>query len=289
MSGLDLDRLTAIDVHVHAEVAADGHPSLPDALRAGAAAHFGADAPPTLDETAAYYRERDMACVVFTVDAEAATGHRRVPNEDVAAAARRHPDVLIPFASVDPAKGRAAVAEARRLVGEHGVRGFKFHPSLQAFRPDDPAVYPLYAVIEELGVPALFHSGQTGIGAGLRGGGGIRLRYANPMLLDDLAVDFPDLTIIIAHPSFPWQDEALAVALHKPNVYIDLSGWAPRYFPPALVRHADTLLRRKVLFGSDFPLLTPDRWLREFAELPLRDEVRPLILKENAMRVLGLG
>ena len=137
------------------------------------------------------------------------------------------------------------------------MRGFKFHPSVQAFYPNDRAAYPLYEAIEELGVPALFHTGQTGIGAGLPGGGGIRLKYSNPMHLDDVAVDFPDLPIIIAHPSFPWQDEALAVATHKPKVYIDLSGWSPKYFPPQLVQYANTLLKHKVLFGSDFPLITP--------------------------------
>jgi predicted TIM-barrel fold metal-dependent hydrolase len=123
----------------------------------------------------------------------------------------------------------------------------------------------------------------------MRGGGGIRLKYGNPMSIDDVAVDFPDLPIILAHPSFPWQDEALSVALHKPNVYIDLSGYAPKYFPDRLVRYADTLLREKMLFGSDYPLITPDRWLAEFAELAIRDEVRPLILKENAARLLGLA
>jgi hypothetical protein len=104
-----------------------------------------------------------------------------------------------------------------------------------------------------------------------------------------VAVDFPDLKIILAHPSFPWQDEAISVALHKPNVHIDLSGWSPKYFAPQLVQYANTLLKHKVLFGSDFPLITPDRWLADFAAAPFRDEVRPLILKENAARLLGLA
>ena len=147
--------------------------------------------------------------------------------------------------------------------------------------------YPLYAVIEELGVPALFHTGQTGIGAGVPGGGGVRLKYSNPLELDDVAADFPALQIILAHPSFPWQDEALAVATHKPNVYIDLSGWSPKYFPPQLVRYANTLLKHKVLFGSDYPVITPDRWLADFEALDIKPEVRPLILKENAARLLG--
>ncbi|WP_303641302.1 amidohydrolase family protein [Actinomadura madurae] len=170
-----------------------------------------------------------------------------------------------------------------------GVRGIKFHPSLQGFAPDDRSAYPLLEVAAEHGVPALFHTGQTGIGAGMPGGGGIRLGLSNPMLLDDVAVDLPDLTIIMAHPSFPWQDEALAVATHKPNVYIDLSGWSPKYFPPQLVRYANSLLQDKVLFGSDFPVITPDRWREDFAKLEIKPHVRPKILKENAVRALRLG
>ena len=210
-------------------------------------------------------------------------------SEEIAQAAAEHADVLIPFGSVDPARGRAGVKAARRLVRDHSVRGFKFHPSVQAFEPNDRAVYPLYAELESLGVPALFHSGQTGIGSGLPGGRGIKLRYSDPMLLDDVAADFPHLRIIIAHPSVPWQDAAIAVAQHKANVYIDLSGWSPKYFPPQLVRAADTFLRHKVLFGSDYPLIRPERWLRDFATLDIRDEVRPLILKQNAVSLLGLA
>ncbi|UQU62766.1 amidohydrolase family protein [Couchioplanes caeruleus] len=287
---MDVASLTAIDVHTHAEISRDGHPSLDPELMGASAAYFGVGAgrQPTIDETARYYRERRMAAVVFTVDAEHTTGHPRISNEEIAASCAAHPDVLIPFASVDPHKGRAGVREARRLVVEHGVRGFKFHPSLQGFAPDDRMAYPLYEAIEELGVPALFHTGQTGIGAGVRGGGGIRLRYSNPMLVDDVAVDFPDLRIILAHPSFPWQDEALAVATHKPHVHIDLSGWSPKYFPPQLVRYANSLLQDKVLFGSDYPVITPDRWLADFDRLDIKPEVRPKILKENAARLLGL-
>jgi len=143
-------------------------------------------------------------------------------------------------------------------------------------------------VIAEAGLPALFHTGHSGIGSGVPGGGGIRLKYSNPLHVDDVAADFPELKIVLAHPSFPWQDEAISVCMHKPNVWIDLSGWSPKYFPPILVQYANTLLRRKVLFGSDFPMITPDRWLADFAELEIRDEVRPLILKENAIDLLGL-
>jgi predicted TIM-barrel fold metal-dependent hydrolase len=290
MAAMDLGKLQAIDVHVHVEKDAPGRYALDDELREAAAKYFkGEPYHPTVAEIAADYRALEMAAVIFTVDAEAATGQVPLSSEEIAEEAARHADVLIPFGSVDPARGAAAVRAARRLVEGHGVRGFKFHPSLQAFEPSDRSVYPLYAELESLGVPALFHTGQTGIGSGLPGGRGIKLRYSNPMLLDEVAADFPDLTIIMAHPSVPWQDEAIAVAQHKANVYIDLSGWSPKYFPPQLVRAANTFLREKVLFGSDYPLLRPDRWLADFAALDIRDEVRPLIMKQNAARVLQLG
>ncbi|MCG5219303.1 amidohydrolase family protein [Streptosporangium sp. KLBMP 9127] len=287
---MNVDELVAIDVHTHAEVSATGDASLAADLLDASNAYFKVqgERKPTLEETAAYYRARKMAAVIFPVDAEHATGTPPVPNEEVAAAAAAHSDVLIPFASIDPFRGRAGVRQARRLVEEHGVRGFKFHPSIQGFFPNDRIAYELYAVIEEAGAIALFHTGQTGIGAGVPGGGGIRLKYSNPLHVDDVAADFPHLKIILAHPSFPWQDEALAVATHKPGVHIDLSGWSPKYFPPQLVQYANTLLKDKVLFGSDYPVLTPDRWLADFAKLPIKDEVRPKILKENAARLLGL-
>jgi uncharacterized protein len=287
---MDLDALVAIDVHVHAEVSASGHPSLPPHLAAGAAAYFGADhRMPAVPEIAAHYRELRIAAVVFTVDAEAATGHPPISNEEIATACAEHADVLIPFASIDPAKGEPGAREARRLFEQFGVRGLKFHPSLQGFFPNDRVAYPLYEVLQEVGLPAIFHTGQTGIGARVRGGGGIRLKYSNPMDIDDVAVDFPDLRIVMAHPAFPWQDEALAVATHKPNVFIDLSGWSPKYFPPQLIRYANTLLKDKVLFGSDYPLITPDRWLADFAALDIKDDVRPRILKQNAIALLGLA
>jgi predicted TIM-barrel fold metal-dependent hydrolase len=282
---IDLANVDAIDVHVHAW--APGA-AAEDPMLVQAAKYFGDVQPPkTLDDMAAYYRERRMACVVFTVDSKNQT-RAHVSNDEVLAFAARHDDVVIPFVSVDPTRGTAGVREAERLIATGKVRGFKLHPQTQAFFANDPAVYPFYEVIEAAKLPIIVHSGHSGMGTGMRGGGGIRLKYGNPMLLDDVAVDFPDMPIIIAHPSFPWQDEALSVCLHKPQVYIDLSGWSPKYFPPNLIQYANTQLKHKVLFGSDYPVLTPDRWLRDFAALPIKDEVRPLILKENAMRLFGL-
>jgi uncharacterized protein len=282
---LDVERLVAIDVHVHVDSHADGHE-----VNEAARRYFGATgaAPPSGRELAEYYRSRKIGCVVFSVD-ERLTGRKQVPNDEVAAFAAENSDIMIAFASVDPTRGPEAVREARRLIASGGIRGFKLHPPVQEFHPNDRMAYPFYEVVAEARLPVVFHTGHTGIGAGMRGGGRVRLKYGNPMDIDDVAVDFPDMPIIMAHPSFPWQDEALSVCLHKPQVYIDLSGWSPKYFPPTLIQYANTLLKHKMLFGSDFPLLTPDRWLSDFAKIEIRDEVRPLILRENAIRLLGLA
>jgi predicted TIM-barrel fold metal-dependent hydrolase len=280
---LDATSLVAIDMHVHAHHA-DTHET--EAGRAAASYFKSADVPLDLDGTAAYYRERKMACVIFTVD-ETLSGQPQVDNETVLAAAGRNADVLIPFVSIDPTRATAP-EEAQRLIDSGRVRGFKLHPPLQQFFPNDRAVYPFYEVIQAARLPLVFHTGHSGIGTGVRGGGGIRLKYGAPMPIDDVAVDFPDLPIIMAHPSFPWQDEAISVCLHKPNVYIDLSGWSPKYFPANLVQYANTQLRDKVLFGSDYPLISPDRWLADFDALPIKDGVRERVLKANAVRLLGL-
>ena len=287
---LDLDALRAVDMHVHVEIDDHGHLSLDQELIDASAAWFKGEhgRTPTVEQIAATYRRLGMAAVVFTVDATTAQGRPPISSEWVAEQARDHADVLIPFGSVDPRRGRAAVEQAYSLVEDHGVAGFKFHPSLQAFSPDDEACYPLWTALEDLGVPALFHTGQNGIGAGLRGGAGLKLRYSNPMLLDDVAADFPGLTLILAHPSVPWQAEAISIATHKANVYLELSGWSPKYFPAELVRAASGMLRRQTLFGTDYPLITPERWLADFEALDVRPEAVPLILKDNALRVLGL-
>ena len=287
--GMEASALDAIDVHVHVQIDSSGRTSSPPALREALAEYFQSSEPTrTVDETAAYYRERNIGAVVFTVDATTNLQHAPNSIDDLVEGAKRNADVLIPFGSVDPLQGEVAVEEARRQALELGVRGFKFHPSVQAFDPSSPEYIPLFAMIEELGLPIIVHTGQTGAGAGLPGGWGFRLSLSNPMLLDDVAARHPDLQIVMAHPSVPWQDEALSVATHKGNVWIDLSGWSPKYFSPGLVRAARTYLKRKVLFGTDMPALTPDRWLKDFALLEFDPEVQELILKSNAIRMLGL-
>ena len=287
---VDISKVRAIDIHTHAEEPCgchsdDGY----DDLQAAMAKYFGAKVvQPTIDQTAAKFREQNVAAVIFPVDAERETGYRRFSNDEVIEQVKRNSDILIPFASIDPWKGKMAVREARRLIEEHGIKGFKFHPTMQGFWPNDRMAYPFYEVLAEHGCIALFHTGQTGVGSGMPGGNGMRLKYSNPMVIDDVAVDFPDMKIVLAHPSFPWQEEALAVAQHKPNVYIDLSGWSPKYFPPLLVRYCNSILRKKVLFGSDWPMITPERWLEDFAKIDIKDELREDIIKNNAARLLGL-
>jgi predicted TIM-barrel fold metal-dependent hydrolase len=282
MAPLDIAGISAIDVHVHLEHTG-AHVEADDAARK----YFGATADRDWTALAEYYRSRRMACVVFTVD-ERLSGRPLVSNDAVLEFAAANSDIAVPFVSIDPTRGEEAVREARRLVATGRVRGLKLHPPQQQFFANDRLAYPLYEVFAERRLPVLFHTGHCGIGAGVRGGGGVRLKFGNPMAIDDVAVDFPDMPIIMAHPSFPWQDEAISICLHKPQVYIDLSGWSPKYFPPILVQHANTLLKHKVLFGSDYPFLTPDRWMADFEKIGIREDVRPLILKENAARLLGL-
>jgi len=285
----DLSKIVALDCHVHIEVDNAGTFSLPQALRDAAAKYFKTQhSLPPIDEIADLYRKENMAAIVFTVEAATGLGHNGITSEFVATEAAKHSDVLIPFGSVDPHLGEAAIIRAAKLVRDYGVKGFKFHPTVQDFDPADEKYLTLFKEIEALDVPIIVHTGQTGIGAGTPGGFGLKLDYSNPMRLDKVAASCPNLQIIMAHPSVPWQDEALAVATHKANVWIDLSGWSPKYFPANLVKQSNSLLQDKVLFGSDYPLISPQRWLNDFNELEMKETVRPKILRDNAIRLLKL-
>lgn len=278
--------MKAIDVHVHVPAPAD-HASTKE--KEAMAGYFGAgEVPNTPEDMYNTYKALDIFAVIFEIDAETTSGQPYIGNDYVASVVQQYSDQFIGFASVDPWKGKLAVQELERSVKELGLRGLKLHPTTQAFYPNDTRFYPLWEQAAELGIPVLFHSGQTGVGSGTPGGKGYKLKYSHPMLLDDVAADFPNLTIIMAHPAVPWQEEQLAVALHKGNVYIDLSGWSPKYFRPILVQYIRSILQDKVLFGSDYPVLQPERWLRDFESLDLKDEVRQKILLDNAKRVLNL-
>jgi len=282
--------MQAIDMHVHPgtkEYLVDaGGKYLSDAL-----SYFNKkDAIVKLEEMASYYRRQKMKAVLLAWDAETHTGLPPVTNDYIAGAVKQYPDVFIGFASVDPWKGKLAVRELERAVKALGLRGLKCHPIAQAFYLNDRRFYPLWETCSALKIPLLVHTGTTGVGAGVPGGNGLKLKYAEPIpYLDDIAADFPDLTIIGAHPSWPWQEEMLAIAVHKTNVYIDLSGWSPKYFPPSLIKYANTLLQDRVLFGSDYPFLTPERWIADFEQAGFKPEVREKILLNNAKRLLNLS
>ncbi len=287
---IDLARIRAIDVHVHAEVSChEPEDPIMGQFFDAASAYFKAPRErPKIPQIIDLYREQQIAFCLFTVDCESAIGAKRVSNYEIAELAAKNPDVVIPFASIDPRKGKRGAQEARDLIERHGVRGFKFHGIMQDIDPGDRIAYPLYEVIAEHRLPAIFHTGHSGMGSGMRGGGGVRLKWGRPMLIDDVAVDFPDMKIILAHPGWPWVDENLSMALHKENVFIDLSGWSPKYFPAQLIQYANGPLKRKMLFGSDFPLIHPDVWIQSARQVGFKEEVLAGILKDNAVRLLGL-
>jgi predicted TIM-barrel fold metal-dependent hydrolase len=240
-------------------------------------------------DVAHHYEELDIVGVLLAWDAETTTGLPPLTNDEIAGIVAEHPGRFIGFASVDPWKGKRAVEEIERAVTELGLRGAKFHPGIQAFYPNDPRFSDLFRKIRDLGVPALFHTGTNGLGAGVPGGMGVRLDYTRPIYLDHLAADFPELTIIGAHPAWPWHEEMLAVIGHKANVFMDLSGWSPRYVPEIVMNEARKRLSGRILFGSDYPFILPERWLADFDSLEgFTPEVKRKILYENAAAILGL-
>jgi len=242
----------------------------------------------SLEELARDYGAIDVVAVLLAWDAETATGRPRVPNELVAGACRDHPDRFVGFGSVDPRKGERAVAELDG-ISELGLKGVKLHPSLQAFAPDDEQYWPLFERCEELGLAVLFHTGTSGIGAGQPGGQGIRLDYARPIRLDAVAAAFPNLNVIAAHFGYPWHLELLAMALHKTNVYIDISGWAPKYIPGDVIRELKGRLQNQFVFGSDYPFIQPERCLDELAQLEIPEASLQKVLTGNGKRLLGLS
>ena len=280
--------MRAIDVHVHPST----HEYLVDAMgpfREATERYFRTEIPVrSVDEMAEEFRSDDVMAVLLGWDAETASGLPPVTNDYIASCVERHPDVFLGFASVDPWKGPAAVEELTRAVRGLGLRGLKLHPSAQLFEPNDRRHYRLWETAAELGIPVLFHTGTTGLGAGVPGGGGIKLRYSNPMLLDDVAADFPELTIIGAHPSWPWQDEMLAVAQHKPNVWIDLSGWSPKRWSPDLTRAVLGPLQDRALFGTDYPFIRFGKWLDAFRSHEPPADVEEKVLVGNARRLLAI-
>ncbi len=242
----------------------------------------------SMEELAGEYGSMDVTAVLLAWDAETATGRPRVPNDVVAQACRDHPETFVGFGSVDPLKGERAVEELDHIA-ELGLKGVKLHPSLQAFTPSDERFWPLYERCQDLGLITLFHTGTSGIGAGQPGGQGIRIDFARPIWLDAPAAAFPDLKIIAAHFGYPWHLELLAMALHKTNLYIDISGWAPRYIPTEVMRDMKGRLQDQFVFGSDYPFIQPQRCLDELSSLDIPPPVLQKVLVENGKKLLGLA
>ena len=242
-----------------------------------------------VENMAKRYESMDMMGVLVSINSETSTGEKGDSNDYISEIVTSYPGRFIGFAAIDPWQGKASVEELERAVKDLSLRGLKLHPVQQAFHPNDEKFYPLYEKAMELNIPVLFHSGMAASGSGMAGGGGMKLKYSAPIPgMDDVAADYPHLTVIMAHPGWPWIEEQIAVALHKPNVYLDLSGWLPRYIPKQLLDEANTRLQDKVLFGSDYPFITPDKWLKDWEQIPIKDEIQPKILLENAKKALHL-
>ncbi|NHN59046.1 MULTISPECIES: amidohydrolase family protein [Halorussus] len=254
-----------------------------------AAEKFGAEMETdTYDHLIEEYRDCGIGrAVLLGWDAETNTGNPPVPNDYVAEVRDEYDDFFVGFASVDPLKDDC-VAEAERAVEDLDLSGFKFQQIAQGFDPSDPEHDELWDTIEDLGVPVVFHGGSSTLGAGAPGGRGLKIKYGDPMMIDDVAAEHPDLQILLAHPAFPWEKEQLAICQQKGNVYMDLSGWMPRYIDDQVLHYAKTLLRDKVMFGTDYPMIDPAAWLDQFAELDFSEDVQRKILWENAEQFLGL-
>ncbi|HEV2198180.1 MAG TPA: amidohydrolase family protein [Bryobacteraceae bacterium] len=243
----------------------------------------------TEEDVVQEFTNAGVEAVLVALDLETTAGTPPCSNDFVKGMQERHPDRIIhSWAAVDPFKGDAAIREAARAIEELGMLGFHFHPIMGHFAVNDRRFYPLFEQINRLKAPVMIDVGTTGMGAGMPGGMGAKLRHAHPSAIDDLAADFPNLTIVAAHPGWPWVEEMTAVALHKGNVFWELSGWAPKYFPPQLKVDIRSRLKDKVMFGSDYPSLPYERIFREWDELGYSEEIKEKIFHANAERVLGL-
>lgn len=289
--GPPLTPLAGIDVHVHVHDERARAQQGPEAQAKfeQMARYFKREVKHTsVEEQAEQYRSRNMMAVLVNGTDVTVTGRTPIPNDFLAETVARFPDTFLGMGAIDPWQGELARREIVRIK-ELGLVGIgELNPARQHFYPNDRRFYPLWEEAERQGLVLLFHSGYAAAGSGSPGGGGVKLKYCQPLLLDDLAADFPDLKIICAHPSWPWTAESLAIARHKPNFYIDLSGWAPRYFPAELVQQVNSMIPHKALFGSDAPSLPLDRWLADFADVPFKPEVKKKIMLDNAVELFGL-
>lgn len=279
--------MRAVDMHVHPPVTEWLHGSMAGYVEPAEAYFRTKLETRTLADIAREYADLNILAVLLAWDAQTATDRPPLSNEFVAGACQKYPEVFTGFGSVDPHRGEQAIVGVERIA-DLGLKGVKFHPSLQAFDPSDERHLPLFARCAELNLVALFHTGTSGIGANQPGGQGIRIDLSRPILLDPIAAAFPTLQIVAAHFGYPWHVELMAMALHKTNIWIDISGWAPRYIPPEVVREMKGRLQDRFLFGSDYPFISPERCLAELSRLKIPEPALQKIFKGNAERLLGL-
>ena len=278
----------AIDAHVHLADETWAATMGDDRARSIARAFGREQVVVPVHEMAAEYRDRGMMAVIVNATDTTVTGRPSVPNDHIAEVVAGDPDVFFGMGVIDPWQGKLAEREIDH-ISELGLIGVgELNPARQHFAPNDERFHPLWRRASDLGLVVLFHGGYAAAGSNTPGGGGVKLRFARPILLDDVAADFPSLRIVCAHPSWPWESEALAVTMHKRNVFLDLSGVAPRYLSDEVRRYVRRRISDKVLFGSDWPSLSVERWLREFEDLDLDEEVRRRVLLGNALHLFQL-
>jgi predicted TIM-barrel fold metal-dependent hydrolase len=204
-----------------------------------------------------------------------------IGNDEVAGWVAEHPDRFAGLCSVDLRKPMDGVRELRRCVTELGFKGLRMLPWLWELPPNDRRYYPLYAECVELGVPFCLQVGHTG-----------PLRSSEPgrpiPYLDDVALDFPDLVIVGGHIGYPWTEEMVSLARKYPNVYIDTSAYTTKRYPPELVRYLQRDGRKKVMFGSNWPMIAPEKALEDLDALDLDEEASRLFLGETARKVFNI-
>ena len=283
--------MMAIDVHAHVTSLFGYRRTMGDELADALQKYYRVkDVIMTEEEMVNDFKLLDIKALLIAWDAESNMGIQKIDNDFTANLVKKYPDTFInAWAMVDPWKGKLAVQEVERAIKELGMIGVKFQAVAQGFYPDDRKFYPIYEKCLELKAPVSFHVGTTGLGAGLPGGGGYRLSYTRPIPhIDNIAADFPGITIIMIHPAWPWHEEQIAVLLHKANVYADLSGYAPRYFPEPIKKEINGRLQDKFMFGSDYPEISLSRWIDEFEGGGYKPDVIEKVFYRNAQRILGL-
>ena len=242
----------------------------------------------TEEEVVAEFTEFDIEALLVALDLTTTIETPPCDNNYVAGMRDRHETIIQAWAAIEPALGQAAIDEAKHAINDLNMIGFHFHPIMQHIRVDDKSFYPLWDEITQLKVPVMIDVGMTGMGAGTPGGLGAKTRNAHPESIDALAADFPDLTIIMSHPGYPWIDETTAVALHKGNVFWEMSGWSPKYLPDSLKRDIRSRLKDKVMFGSDYPSIPYKRILSEWDQMGYSDDMLEKFFHRNAESILDL-